>query len=360
MRAFFVVAAALLLGGSSALADRPNQGMIEVSVDGRRVEGAPLAWSNRNITLLGRDGRLLDFRPQEAREYRRTATTFRGYPATVVRDQLIREFGPDYKVVGTGHYLVAHPHGKGSEWSRRFEDLYRSFIHYFSVRGFQLKEPEFPLVAIVFENRQDFMRYAASEGASLGANVVGYYLNASNRVALYDSSNGAGGEEAWSRDASTIIHEATHQTAFNTGIHTRLAPQPQWVVEGLATMFEAPGVWNSRNNRRDTDRVNRGRLEDFKRYAKTSRPAGSLPQFIASDQIFRADPLAAYAEAWALTYYLVETQPRKFSEYLRRVAGQTDFEHYGEQARLDDFTAVFGDNWRFIEARFLRHMEQVR
>src|SRR5262245_20690259 len=31
----------------------------------------------------------------------------------------------------------------------------------------------------------------------------------------------------------TMIHEATHQVAFNTGLHSRLGCNPKWVVEGL-------------------------------------------------------------------------------------------------------------------------------
>ena len=45
---------------------------------------------------------------------------------------------------------------------------------------------------------------------------------------------------AWA-PSDTIIHEATHQTAYNVGVHARFADQPRWLVEGLAMMFEAEG-----------------------------------------------------------------------------------------------------------------------
>ena len=48
-----------------------------------------------------------------------------------------------------------------------------------------------------------------------------------------------------SENSATIIHEVTHQVAFNCGVHTRFNDVPRWVSEGLATMFEAKGVWNS-------------------------------------------------------------------------------------------------------------------
>ena len=78
-----------------------------------------------------------------------------------------------------------YPRGQRDKWTERFEDLYRSFVHYFSVRGFNLAKPEFPLVGFVCKNRSDFDRLAATQhGASSG--IVGYYSNISNRITLYD------------------------------------------------------------------------------------------------------------------------------------------------------------------------------
>jgi len=36
---------------------------------------------------------------------------------------------------------------------------------------------------------------------------------------------------------STIVHEATHQIAFNCGLHTRLSDCPVWFSEGIAMYF---------------------------------------------------------------------------------------------------------------------------
>jgi Protein of unknown function (DUF1570) len=347
-------AAALGRDTSACAASSRALRTIELELDGRRLEGMPLAWSKAVIYLLARDGRLWEFSPRQAENSRQTSTGFQSYPATVMRAQLEREFGPQFEITATGHYLVVHPAGKGAQWSRRFEDLYRSFAIYFQVRGFQLKEPEFPLVAIVFHNQRDFMSYASSEGSNIGRSVLGYYSPTTNRVALFDSGGGA---SSWEQDADTIIHEATHQSAFNTGIHTRFAPQPKWVIEGLGTMFEASGVWDSRNHTRPSDRVNRGRFGDFKlMIERDARQENSLEELVTSDERFSRDAAAAYAEAWAFTYYLVETQPRKYAEYLKRVIDRQEFQPYAEQERLADFTAVFGDNFRLLDAQFLRFM----
>ena len=39
---------------------------------------------------------------------------------------------------------------------------------------------------------------------------------------------------------ATIVHEATHQIAFNSGLHVRFADNPLWLTEGMAMYFEGP------------------------------------------------------------------------------------------------------------------------
>ncbi|HEY5312699.1 MAG TPA: DUF1570 domain-containing protein [Pirellulales bacterium] len=323
-----------------------------------RLEGFALARTSSTLELMGRDGRLWSLPNDKAQSARQISPKFRSYTAMEVRERLTRELGKAFEVTGTGHYLVAHPRGAKDVWSPRFEDLYRHFIHYFSVRGFQPREPEFPLVAIVWPDRQQFMRYAAREGDPIGARVLGYYSPKSNRITLYDAG-GTANSAAWHQNADTIIHEATHQTAFNTGVHRRFAQTPKWVAEGLGTMFEAPGVWKSESNRRFEDRINRGRLRDFQHFASSLAP-GALPEFVSSDRMFTSDPARAYALAWSLSFFLVETQSHRYSDYLRLTARRPAFENYSASARLADFTSIFGNNFALLEKRWLQFICEIK
>ena len=85
-----------------------------------------------------------------------------------------------------------------------------------------------------------------------------------------------------------------------------------------------------------------------------------MQALVASDRLFRSNPQAAYAEAWALTFYLVETQPRKYTKYLTLTAERPPFTQYTAAQRTADFTAVFGDDWRMLEARFLRFIKGLQ
>ena len=310
---------------------------------------------------MTRDGFLLEFSPDAAKNFEKTETGFRSYSQGEMRAALIREFGRQFEVSGTGHYLVVHPAGQRNKWAPRFEELYRSFVHYFSARTFQLDAPQFPLVAVVFPTELKFQRHLHHSGARRRGRTLGFYSPTTNRILLYDSSQGKPADDAsWHVNAETIIHEAAHQSAFNTGVHSRYTMPPRWVVEGLGTMFEAPGVWNSRQYRRREDRINRGQLAAFKRYVAAGRPRGLLAQFVSTDRAYDANVEAFYAEAWALSFFLVETRPRQYIEYLQRTASQPRFTVYRAPQRLRDFTQVFGTDLIMLEARFLRFVAKLK
>jgi hypothetical protein len=333
--------------------------MFRASVEGKTLEGKPLFWSSRQMLLLGRDGQLHDFNPKLAKEAEKTSPHFVPYSAAEMRQMLQHEFDARFEVSATRHYLVVHPRGQRDEWADRFEDLYNHFGHYFRVRGFSLQEPQYPMVAIVFRDKDEYFRRAAASGTPMHPNTLGHYDLTSNRVFLFDETAGKN-KAGWAENAVTIIHEATHQTAFNVGVHRRFAMAPRWMVEGLATMFEAPGVWNARYDQTQIDRVNRGRLDGFRKYVSARRQPGSLAMLLTSDDSFRSDPDGAYAEAWALTFYLCETQPKLYAAYLEKTAERPVFSDYPAVERIADFQAIFGNDLKMFEAKFLRFMREVK
>jgi hypothetical protein len=330
--------------------------MFRAKVDGKTFEGQPLHWSSDQMLLLGRDGWLHDFDPKLAKEAVKTAPTFVPYSAAEMKAMLQQEFDSNFEITQTRHYLVVHPRGVGSEWPARFEELYNRFGHYFRVRGFALQEPLYPMIAIIDRNRAEYFQRAAASGTPVPSNYLGHYDRKSNRVFLYDETAGKRNADG-SETADTIIHEATHQTAYNVGVHGRFNLPPRWLVEGLATMFEAPGVWSERYDHTQADRINRGRFDSFQRYVKTRRQPGSLAMLLASDEAFRSDSDGAYAEGWALSFYLCETQPRQYAAYLEKTAARPAFSGYSANERMADFEAIFGSDLKLFEAKYLHYMQ---
>ena len=330
--------------------------MFRARVDGQLVEGKPLYWTDTQMFLLGRDGALRQFNPQKAKEGKKIASRFVGYEMQLMKRALQEEFSDYFELTTTQHYIVVHPRGQKNLWAQRFEDLYRSFQHYFRVRGFRMLEPEYPLVAIAFRNQAEYYRHTATQGSTMQPGYLGHYDPQSNRVYLFDIATND--QRDWSENDRTIIHEATHQAAFNVGIHTRFTTTPRWVSEGLATLFEASGVWNSKPHWSQRARLNERRCNDFWYHVRPKWQEGSLRSLIASDSVFRHDTTGAYATAWALSFYLCETQPRRYCQYLEKSAARPMFSAYMEADRVTDFELIFGDDWRMLEVKFLRYMQQ--
>ena len=334
--------------------------MVQLTFHGQKLEGSPIVWSEKEVRLLGRDGRLWNFSPSEVTDYATTVSRFECYSPSELRAMLLRELGTDYEVTGTGHYLVAHPRGAGDKWAQRFEDLYRSFVHYFAVRGFETTKPPFPLIGVVCRNQADFQRQVISQqGQAMPSAVLGYYNPESNRIMLYDTG-GKADSVHWKENAGTVIHEATHQMAFNMGVHSRYTPPPRWLAEGLAMLFEAPGVYDAPSNRDQFDRINHRWLATFQRSLLSVHTPELLMKTIASDSLMVENPTAGYAEAWALTFFLVETEPAKYARYLKLTASRPPFTEYNSTARVQDFASVFGNDWKMLNARFLRYMGDLR
>ncbi len=349
-----VVAILAVMPGNVAIA----QQAFKLQLAGRWVEGTPLVATEKQVFLLARDGKMWEFAPSEAKSYSKSSDTFYAYSQAEMRGQLMREFGSKFEVSGSGHYLVVHPAGQKDLWAPRFEELYRSFVHYFNTRAFRPSEPRFPMVAVVYPRQADFQRAATADGSMNVQNMLGYYSPKSNRIALFDVTAGRTGLD-WSTNADTIIHEATHQMAFNAGMHNRFGQSPLWVCEGLATMFEARGVWNGRVHQNQADRVNRIQLAAFRHY-QPRRSSNAIAETVSSDRAFNNDTEAAYAEAWVLSFFLSEQEPRKYVQYLSKTAAVKDFTLYPGPQRLKDFTDIFGGNFGLLEARMKRFIGELK
>lgn len=354
---FFATGILLCIEFSPALGGGPAKFMMATHVDGELIEGQPLAWTDQQMLLLGRDGKLHEFAPKSAQDSRRIGSSFQSYSVNEMRTRLLEEFNKTFEVSSTAHFVVVHPRGQWSAWAERLESLYRSFTQYMRVRGFRLLKPKVPLVAVVFRNKSDYYHYASASGNPLQPGTLGHYDPESNRIFLFDASNNQGDAD-WSANAETIIHEATHQTAYNVGVHRRFAEQPRWLVEGLAMMFEARGVWDARSIYTQSDRINQGRLRDF-RYGLQSRSTNRIAQLIGTDRLFRANPAAAYAEAWALTFFLCETRPQDYSRYLELVAARKPFSSYSSRQRVVDFVSCFGSDLGMLDAQLLRFIDEL-
>ncbi len=280
----------------------------------------------------------------------------------------------------TAHYLICYNTSPAyAQWcGALYERLYLAFCNYWERRGFRLKEPDTPLVALVFDTKQAYERYARPELGDAAGGIVGYYNLQTNRVAMYDLTGTNGLQhsrrgltstaqinsllmrpEAY-RMVATIIHEATHQLAYNCGLQTRLADIPYWVSEGLAVYFETPDLRSSRGWR-NIGGVNRHRLSQFREYLG-ERPSDSLQTLLQDNKRFMSLQTGtdAYAEAWALNYYLIRNHREAYLEYMKILAQKPPVVYDTPQERLQEFQRAFGTNLDDLDEDFLRYIRTVR
>ena len=294
-------------------------------------------------------------------------------------ERLLAEMPPGFRIHTTPHYVVCYNTSRTyAQWtSSLLERLYKAFTNYWKNQGLELHEPEFPLTVLVFAERQTYDKLSRDDLPGGPGSIVGYYSLRSNRINMFDLSGAEAVRAPANRRGSmreinqmlsqpaavplvaTIVHEATHQIAFNCGLQTRYADIPLWLCEGMAVYFEAPDLSSTRGWR-GIGRVNYQRLNTFRGNLGQWHD-GSLLALVADDRRFR-DPRSAanaYADAWALNYYLIKYEPDAYLAYLKMLAEKPPLADDGPAARLAEFHDHFGDPRR-LQREFLKQMARVK
>ena len=345
----------LLLPACLADAQSPatNPPLLQLKTHSSELFGLPIQWSESEAVLLESSGRVRFVSQSDIASHQVLDRAFKPQSSLDASQALQRELGPNFEVLVQGPYVVAAPKGQATRWRDRFQALLAGYTRYFEVRGWPLRQPDFPLVAIVQPNRNAFNRFVANEAGRVPNNVVGSYFPGSNRCVLYQLDNAVGVD--WSETEATIVHEAVHQLAFNTGVHERLAENPLWLVEGLATMFEQPAVYDLRVNRSSVEsRMLTSKLQQLQPILREPGALESrLASMIESDRIFQQDANDAYAIAWGLTFYLSERMPSEFANYLTLLR-KRGFKAYSATARRSDFQKSFNSDSATIAIQMQR------
>jgi hypothetical protein len=329
------------------------------------------------VLLLTRDGVLWPLPKEEITGRRKDDTPFKPFTKDELAKKLATEL-PGFKIHQTKHYVFCYNTSPGyAAWvGGLYERLYGAFYNYWERRNLPLHEPEFPLIALVFENQQSYAQYSRKELGESTKSIIGYYSLQSNQVNMYDLTgveelrikgdrnsaariNAILSQPGAERTVATIIHEATHQLAYNSGMEARFADNPFWISEGIAIYFETPDL-QSAKGWKTIGGVNRVNLFNFRKLLR-DRPDDSLTTLLSDDKRFR-DPTTAgdaYAEAWALNYFLIRTREAKYLDYIKELAKQPQLVEEGAEFRLAMFKKHFGE-LSTLDADFLRYMRSVQ
>ncbi|MDA0588729.1 MAG: DUF1570 domain-containing protein [Planctomycetota bacterium] len=349
----------------------------ETTVDGRLLVRA----KDGGLLVEARSGRLWTVTPDRLVE--ETAVEGKLF-SPLTKEELgehlieeLREAGnkSDFLIHTTDHYVVCTDTSQAyAEWcGGLLERLHKAFGVFWTARDLEVREPEFPLPVVILKTQTEFAELAAFDRTPGSAKGAGYFLITGNRIVLYDLT--ATEQQTPAKTVSdvfrrvqsvpgsvaTVVHEATHQIAFNSGLHTRYADNPIWMTEGMAMYFETPDL-KSQRGWQTIGRLNRHRKSQFLDFVAKRRKADSLESLIGSDARFREPDtqLDAYGEAWALSYFLIRTKPRQYSAWLKLIAEKPPLQFDSPEERLSLFLSEFGDDLPGLDKQMLAWIRRQR
>ncbi len=375
-RFLFCALVALLAANSLAVEtvrfNRQNQPQ---TVAGRLL----LKAADGGLLIQSNDGRIWTIQPEEITAHTTDNKPFVPLKGPEIARQVQRELGTGFSVHTTVNYVLVYNTTKiYAQWvGGLLERLQDGFDAYWNKLGFKTKKPEFPLVVLVFDGVESYSRYTKEDLQGDPRTVVAYYNQASNRVSLYDLTGvealrGPGNQRGNMAQinamlsqpqaqlmVATIIHEATHQLAYNSGLQQRFADVPIWFSEGMAVYFETPDLTTVKGWR-TIGEINRLRLSRYREHLP-QKPRDSLSTLaINNDRFLRPrDSLDAYAEAWALTHYLLQAKPQAYIAYMQKLSAKPPFVWDEPEDRLKEFREAFGD-LRELDAELIKYIQQLK
>ncbi|MGV2337041.1 MAG UNVERIFIED_CONTAM: DUF1570 domain-containing protein [Planctomycetaceae bacterium] len=224
---------------------------------------------------------------------------------------------------------------------------------------------------LIFAAVPEFEAYAAKLHPEISfADTPGFYTVRDNLVLLQDLTRDRSlrTSSAIRRSLSeqplqlaTVIHEAVHQLAFNTGVQVRLADNPVWFSEGLSLCFEQPSLrtpllWTRPNL------VNARHHAEFARLTEDATLPIPLSDLIRRDPLFQQSETAnaAYAESWAMVTWLVRERPEQLGEWIEQLSQQRPLESVTAEERLAMFVKVFGAAPSELTAEIVKDVRKLR
>jgi hypothetical protein len=279
-------------------------------------------------------------------------------PASAAELQAQLHDGPfaAFQLLKTEHYLIFYqsslPFAQDS--GRLLEDLYRGLLDAFRRNGIPVHDSEFPLVAVIFASERDFRAHKPVD-----SKVQAYYEFFTNRIFFFQRSERDKVEPkvAALLKPQTVAHEGAHQILSNIGVQPRLSAWPPWLIEGLAEYFATTTntkkgiMWGGLGAISALNMATLRELDDplsiplNRAEPRTFRTAGHgggsrTESLLKKTELTPTD----YAEAWALTHFLVHRRTSEFFKFLRAMSEVPPLEPRTPEDNLAEFRKYFGSD----------------
>ncbi|MEK6677297.1 MAG: DUF1570 domain-containing protein [Planctomycetota bacterium] len=265
---------------------------------------------------------------------------------------------PTFRVRTTEHFTLHYntTHETANDLVPHMESTYQAVWSFCQDLKLAIKAPAQSLSIYLFDDAKEYRSFCEKEGVRCDG-VQGTYVANLNAVLLLNvlrheamAALNAPGQDAanpqWMRERDAFVksynrlvvrHEIAHQLLFNIGALNRNAIYPDWLLEGLACLFEPDWPVNPNadlilNQDRLADlrdslvgtsspneREVRKRLGDDRGRLLSLRTVAANPEAVADAGQFA---VYRYAQAWMTTLYLYVEKKEQFAGYLGEMSGR--------------------------------------
>lgn len=343
----------------------------EAAITGRVVQRA----GDGSLLLEDRAGQLHVCLADQIKDVSASDEDFRPLTRDEMATHLLQQTGGGFVVQQTEHFVIC---SNASELytdycGRLLEKVVREYVELMTRLKIQLQPLPKQLPVIIFRRSEGLQQHASRQHPNVSfADVPGYYSMTFNQMLVA----GLSGDRTFTsrgdvvrelktdlRQVETIVHEAVHQLAFNSGLQVRMADNPMWFSEGLAVYFEhangsGNALWSGPGG------VNRIHRPGFVRAVVNEEPVIPLEQLVTSDAVFQSDDptiiAAAYAESWALVYHLIRRQPDSFSKLATTIQHRLPLVPVSQQQRLQAFHEALPAPLPEVERDLIRSIGRLK
>ncbi|MCX7385400.1 MAG: DUF1570 domain-containing protein [Planctomycetales bacterium] len=280
---------------------------------------------------------------------------------------------PFVRITETAHYVVCS--NSAPEYvefcGKLLEVVFDQYFLFMAEQKIEVTAPIQRLPIVIFASSGEFQTFAAKQHPEISfADTPGYYSVTDNQTLLLDLTGDRSVRSASTirrrlsekpLQVATVVHEAVHQLAFNSGLQVRMADNPLWISEGLAMYFETTSsrsslLWNR------PGLVNRRHQPGFMKLLDDHHVSGTMNTLIESDSAFMdsAEMPAAYGKAWALTHFLVREKKVEMQKYLVTLSQRKPMVGLNDAARTQEFLAAFGKLPDEMEEELVSYIRRQR
>lgn len=325
------------------------------------------------VLLERRNGQLLMVKEALLQQSEPASEEWRSATADEIAAELIERCGAGFEIRQTKHFVICSDASlRYTEFvGRLLEKVHSEFIRFMNVGAGPAFEAPSHLPVVVFGRNEAFRVYASRQHPETDfSDTPGYYSLRDNQMLI----SGLSGDQQFRtngdvvrelrkspRQVETIVHEAVHQIAFNSGVQKRYADNPTWLSEGLAVYFEqSTGTGSLLWSR--PGKVSRIHFPTIQRAESSGKLEVRLDRLLGTDDAFQSadDVAAAYATSWALTHYLIRSDRSTFDTIIRQFGSERQLVKLGAARRIEIVTEATNKSVEELSEDLLRYIARLR